>query len=256
MLGNLTPAGPRWWASGHSVAWVTSPGATPIGFAHRGGRGDWPENTLAAFGNALAAGASGLESDVWLTGDGVPVLDHDGVVRQGVRRRRFADLSSSELPASCPTLESLYTDLGNDFELSVDVKDPDAARPVVAVARAAGGDAVERLWLCSPDWQRAASWRSLHDGVHLVDSTRLKRIREGVERRAASLASAGVDALNMHWTDWTTGNAVLLHRFERLAFAWDCQHERILVRALAFGVDAVYCDHVGLMMRVLAVHAS
>jgi hypothetical protein len=41
----------------------------PIGFAHRGARADAPENTLEAFRLALDKGATGLESDVWLTAD-------------------------------------------------------------------------------------------------------------------------------------------------------------------------------------------
>ena len=52
----------------------------PIGFAHRGARAHAPENTLEAFRLALRLGATGLESDVWLTADGVAVLDHDGAV--------------------------------------------------------------------------------------------------------------------------------------------------------------------------------
>lgn len=228
----------------------------PIGFAHRGGRADAPDNTIQAFRRARSLGASGLESDVWLTADGIPVLDHDGVLRQGVRRRQLANVHRRELPVHLPTLEELYAECGTDFQLSLDVKDPAAAAAVVDVARAAGGDALDQLWLCSPDWRLAASWRALDADVHLVDSTRRNRIREGLERRAATLADAGIDALNMHWTDWTGGHVVLLHRFERFAFAWDCQHERVLVKTLAMGVDAVYSDHVGLMMATLALHAS
>ena len=36
-----------------------------------------PENTIEAFELALRLGASGLESDVWITADGVAVLDAD-----------------------------------------------------------------------------------------------------------------------------------------------------------------------------------
>jgi glycerophosphoryl diester phosphodiesterase len=46
-------------------------------FAHRGGAKLAPENTMAAFANGLALGADGLECDVHLSGDGVPVVIHD-----------------------------------------------------------------------------------------------------------------------------------------------------------------------------------
>jgi glycerophosphoryl diester phosphodiesterase len=70
----------------------------PIGFAHRGARADAPENTLEAFTLARRLGAPGLESDVWITADGEAVLDHDGVVRVGVRRRQIAELRRRDLP--------------------------------------------------------------------------------------------------------------------------------------------------------------
>ncbi len=45
--------------------------------AHRGGRGLWPENTLAAFDKALTLGVNTLELDVALTADDVLVVSHD-----------------------------------------------------------------------------------------------------------------------------------------------------------------------------------
>jgi glycerophosphoryl diester phosphodiesterase len=225
----------------------------PIAFAHRGARAHAPDNTLESFQLALRLGATGLESDVWLTADGVPVLDHDGVVRQGVRRRPIRDVTRARLPPSVPTLEQLYETCGAGFELSLDVLDA-AATP--AILRVAGEvpDAVGRLWLCHPDWHQVVEWRALSTDVRLVDSTRLRRIKEGPERRAADLADAGVDAINLHASDWTAGLTTLFHRFERLAFGWDAQQERVLAALLAMGVDAVYSDHVDRM--VAAVDAS
>jgi glycerophosphoryl diester phosphodiesterase len=46
-------------------------------FAHRGGAALAPENTLAAFEFGLRVGADGLELDVHLSADGVPVVVHD-----------------------------------------------------------------------------------------------------------------------------------------------------------------------------------
>lgn len=224
----------------------------PITFAHRGARAHAPENTLEAFTLALKLGANGLESDVWLTADGVAVLDHDGVVRSGLRRRPIGSVERSALPSWIPTLEELYATCGTDYELSLDVKDADAAAATVAVARAAGGDALGRLWLCHPDWEVVRTWRTLADDVRLVDSTRLKRIKGGAERRAADLADAGIDAVNLHHTDWNLGLATLFHRFERYCFGWDAQFERVIIALLRYGLDGVYSDHVDRMTDVLA----
>jgi glycerophosphoryl diester phosphodiesterase len=49
----------------------------PRVFAHRGGSALGPENTLAAFDRGMRAGADGLELDVHLSADGVPVVFHD-----------------------------------------------------------------------------------------------------------------------------------------------------------------------------------
>lgn len=46
-------------------------------FAHRGGAGLAPENTMAAFENGVALGSDGIECDVHLSRDGVPVVIHD-----------------------------------------------------------------------------------------------------------------------------------------------------------------------------------
>lgn len=225
----------------------------PIAFAHRGARAHAPENTLEAFRLALKLGATGLESDAWVTADGVAVLDHDGVTGGRLRRRPIAGVDRARLEPHVPSLEELYADCGTDFELSLDIKDVAALEPVMEAARAA--DAVGRLWLCHPDMKLVATWRALSDDVHLVDSTRLNRIREGPERRAASLASAGIDALNMHAGDWTGGLTTLFHRFERLCFGWDAQQDRVIRALLTMGIDAVYSDHVDRLVAAVADHS-
>jgi glycerophosphoryl diester phosphodiesterase len=224
----------------------------PIAFAHRGARAHAPENTLEAFALALRLGATGLESDVWLTADRVAVLDHDGRVGGRLRQRPITGIPRSGLPAHIPTLEDLYAACGAAFELSLDVRDPEAAGAIVAVARAAGPDAAGRLWLCDPEWERLVGWRAEWPDVHLVDSTRLRLMRQGPERRAAQLAQAGIDAVNLHHSDWTAGLTTLFHRFGRLAFGWDAQHQRVLRTLVGMGIDAVYSDHVDRMVEVLA----
>lgn len=46
-------------------------------FAHRGASNYAPENTMAAFELAVSQGAEGIETDVHLTKDNIPVIIHD-----------------------------------------------------------------------------------------------------------------------------------------------------------------------------------
>jgi glycerophosphoryl diester phosphodiesterase len=223
----------------------------PIGFAHRGARAHAPENTLEAFRLALRLGATGLESDVWLTSDGEAVLDHDGMFGSLLRMRRrtrIAEVARADLPSHIPTLAELYAECGSDFELSLDVKDPAAAARVIEVARACGDVAVGRLWLCHDDHDLMSTWRALDGRVRLVDSTRLARIKEGPERRAATLATLGIDAVNMHHADWTGGLTTLFHRFDRYAFGWDAQYAHVIDELVDMGIDGVFSDHTDVLM--------
>ena len=59
---------------------------TPLHVAHRGGAGLWPENTMAAFTRAIAAGADGIELDIHLTRDGKLVVHHDESLKPSIAR--------------------------------------------------------------------------------------------------------------------------------------------------------------------------
>jgi glycerophosphoryl diester phosphodiesterase len=222
-----------------------------IGFAHRGASADARENTLAAFRLALELGATGLESDVWLTADGVPVLDHDGLTPDGVA---IPSVERRALPEYVPTLAELYETCGSDFELSLDVMRPEVARAVVAVAREAGDPA--RLWLCHWNWRVVAGLRELDPDVRLVDSTRVQRMSTEPGERAERMVALGIDALNLHWSDWTEALADAFRAHGRTLLGWDAQDDRALARLLALGVDAVFSDHVPLMMRAIRAGRS
>jgi glycerophosphoryl diester phosphodiesterase len=217
-----------------------------IGFAHRGAAADAPENTLPAFALALELGATGLESDVWLTADRIAVLDHDG---RGPGGRPIHVCARAELAPHVPTLADLYTECGRDFELSLDVKDPDAAPAVVRVARRAGAEG--RLWLCHWSWRVVAPWRGLSESVRLVDSTRLAHMRTPPGARAERMVALDLDALNLHWSDWSPALAQTFRAAGRKLLAWDVQDESSLRAMLELGVDGVFSDHVARMMAVL-----
>ena len=64
---------------------------------HRGARGLFPENTVPAFLGALDAGATGLELDVHVAGDGVVVVCHDPWVDAAGTRVAVRSLPAHEL---------------------------------------------------------------------------------------------------------------------------------------------------------------
>jgi len=68
--------------------------------AHRGSSLAAPENTFAAFEQAVNDGADGIEFDVHLAKDGVPVVIHDDdLSRTGLRKGSVSEMTSSELSA-------------------------------------------------------------------------------------------------------------------------------------------------------------
>lgn len=225
-----------------------------ITFAHRGARLEEPENTIPAFRRARAAGVTGIETDVWLSADGEVVCVHDAVIGRGLRRRKVASSTTEELHAlGVPRLTDVYADLGISFEMSVDVKVAEAAEPLLAVARSFG--ALERLWLCSPDLELLVRLRD-EPNVKLVHSTRRRAIEVPLERHAHDLSNAGIDAMNLHHSEWTAGLVSLFHRFDVRAFAWDTQEVRHIRAALRKGVDAIYSDHPDRMVAVVGEWAA
>ncbi|WP_034410989.1 glycerophosphodiester phosphodiesterase family protein [Derxia gummosa] len=72
----------------------------PRVLAHRGGGSLAPENTLAALRAGQALGARGVEFDVMLSGDGVPLLMHDADLGRTVAGHgRVAELPAGALLA-------------------------------------------------------------------------------------------------------------------------------------------------------------
>jgi glycerophosphoryl diester phosphodiesterase len=102
---------------------ASTPSNVPLIIGHRGAAAVAPENTLISFERALKDGADGIEFDVRLTRDNVPVVVHDATLRRTAQRAEaVAQLSAKELDA---------VDVGTWFNQSFPLK----ARPEYANAR-------------------------------------------------------------------------------------------------------------------------
>jgi glycerophosphoryl diester phosphodiesterase len=105
--------------------------------AHRGGSGDWRENTLEAFAGVRAMGADGVELDARLSADGVVIVHHDAELESG---ERIGQLTCEQLPDWLPDLASVLKECEgmlvnveikldeSGFDESGQGKRPDAAR--------------------------------------------------------------------------------------------------------------------------------
>ena len=231
--------------------WLPSLLSEPILFAHRGASAYAPENTLDAFSLALKLGANGLESDIWATRDGVLVLDHDGVVKSRLRSKRIAEIDRLALPPHIPSLEQLLQHCGTQYQLSLDVKDPVVFETIERTVANIDESMLDRLWLCHPNCDLLISKRELTRKCKLVDSTRLVKIKEGPERRAATLSANGIEAFNMHYSDWNGGLVALFHRFNIVSFGWDMQHEAVIENGVRMGLDGVFSDWPDRMVEVI-----
>jgi len=141
----------------------------PLILGHRGASAVAPENTLAAFEAALSAGADGVELDVHLTADGVPVVIHNRRVDDTTEGRGYVnDLTLAEiqrLDAGCrfrgvgtfadqhiPTLEEVLVGFADRMVINIELKqqlrkDKDLVGTVASLVARLGVS--ERVWFSS-----------------------------------------------------------------------------------------------------------
>ena len=158
--------------------------------AHRGASGRAPENTLAAFREAIRLGADGLETDLQGTRDGAVVVIHDDLLdRTTDRRGRVTDLTLTEIRGAdagakfgpqfrgerVPTLEEVIAlvraEAGPGFRLNLEIKfgegregvPVDIEERVLAVLRGAGF--VERVWVQSFHHPSLAAMKALEPRI-------------------------------------------------------------------------------------------
>ena len=98
--------------------------------------------------------------------------------------------------------------------------------------------------------RKVALWRNFNSTLWLLNSTTLEHVKEGPERRIATLSEVGVDAFNMHFSEWNEALVSLCHRFKIRSFAWDAQEERQIKWLLSIGIDGIFSDHVERMTSV------
>ncbi len=130
----------------------------PFLWAHRGASSVAPENTMSAFAAAVACGADGLELDIHLSRDGIPVVIHDETLdRTTDGQGQVGDKTWPQLQMldagswfstdfageSIPALENVLESFGGQVRLNLEIKEFGAG---LAVSRTV--EALSRCRLC------------------------------------------------------------------------------------------------------------
>jgi glycerophosphoryl diester phosphodiesterase len=231
----------------------------PIAFAHRGGAGEVPENTMAAFEHAVGLGYRYLETDVHVTADGVLVAFHDNALdRVTDRRGRIAALPWSEVSQArvdghaIPLLEDV---LGTwpEARVNIDPKHDASVGPLVDVLERT--QAHERVCVAAFSDRRLARVRRLTGnrvctGTGPVEIARLRTARFGVPpgRLAAACAQVPVrwhvQVLDRRFID-------AAHRLGLPVHVWTIDDPVEMERLLDLGVDGIMTARPAVLKEVL-----
>jgi len=112
-------------------------GATVGVQAHRGGAGQWPENSREAYLGSVAAGYDSIETDIQFTSDGVAVMNHNDTLPSRctssgsaihamtlaqVAKVRCADLSGNKVVPVATFADLVAAVKGHDIGVTLDIK--------------------------------------------------------------------------------------------------------------------------------------
>jgi glycerophosphoryl diester phosphodiesterase len=240
--------------------------ARPLIIAHRGASAEAPENTLAAFRRALALGVDGIELDVQVTRDGVPVVFHDStLVRLTGRRGRIAEFTRRELrgfrvrggaiPALAEVLELTRDRCVVEVELK---RGTPVASVVESIRRARAGHAVilasfERKLVAEARLRAPHIPRMLiHGGGGRGRSTPRAR----VQRLTPVLAALGAAGISLdHRTIPSAKFVADLKCRGFCVWCWTVNHPRAILRLARWGADALLSDDPALVKSTLAARA-
>lgn len=214
--------------------------------AHRGASAGHPDNSLAAFEGAIAAGADAIEFDVRRTADDLLITFHDG----HVRRRPVSDLTRAQIGAMTGHVPPLLTEvvelargrIGLDVELKeagyVDrvlehLDDGASGLILTSFLDAVLAEVKER----APHVRTGLLVGTDRPGPHPV-RTRLSELSPVARAR-----DCGADAVGMHLLIASLGALERTHAAGLGAFVWTVNREDGLRRFLGDPrVEAVITD--------------
>ncbi len=188
-----------------------------------------------AVDQTIANGATGIETSVWTTADGVVVANRTGQQRKKFRKVAVSRMKFAELDSSSSEFDALLRAVGLG-SIHLLVGDEDSVDAAVKLARNANAE--EQLWLVSDDLALLTRWRT-RTSSKLVHSVRIRDLKQGPERFAADLKDRSLDGLEMFHTDWNGGLITMVHRFGLLGIATGAEQPREMANLIDSGIDVL-----------------
>lgn len=228
----------------------------PIPFAHRGGAGDWPENTMPAFEGAVALGYRYLETDVQATADGVLVAFHDDdLARTCGRPGRISSLGWPEVSTARVAGEEPIPLLADLFEafpdccINIDCKTDAGVEPLITAVRR--HNAFDRVCIGSFGHRRLTRIRKeLGSNVCTsmspleVAAWRAGRVVRGVPAAQVPVGQGPVQIVTRWMVD-------LAHRHGVQVHVWTIDEPEEMFRLLELGVDGLITDRPAVLKQVM-----
>jgi glycerophosphoryl diester phosphodiesterase len=232
-------------------------GPLPLVFAHRGGAALAPENTMAAFDNAVALGADGLELDVRLSRDGIVVVHHDATLeRTTTLTGPAAARTAAELRAAgVPTLADVLA-RHRDPRVIIELKENTAELARAAVGVISAADAVDRVCVGSFGLRALRAVRELAPGI--ATSAAREEVRWALYRSWCRWPVARVHYGGYQVPEFAGTTRVVSRRFVEDAHraglhvqVWTVNSEVDARRLLDWGVDALISDRPDIMVPLV-----
>ncbi len=238
--------------------------------AHRGGSHLAPENTLAAFRNALTLPIDALELDVHMSRDGHAVVIHDNTVDKRTNGKgNILDLDFVYLrslnaaayfpggwpePQQIPTLREVldlakgyvqvYIEIKSSKRDGVQGRYPHIAETVVDEVRSAG--MLDQVLIISFDWlilpQVKALEPALHTGALVSNDVWNPRAKHALQTLMEQVAALGCEWINMDDDLFTAEMPALLHERGFKLGLWTVNTAKAMLRFAAAGVDSFTSD--------------
>jgi glycerophosphoryl diester phosphodiesterase len=229
--------------------------AQPLIIAHRGASAEKPENTLAAFRRALALRVDGIELDVHITSDGVPVVFHDDKLKRltGVKGRvtacTWAELAKLRVRGTepIPRLVDVLRLTRQRAVVQIELKAGVAVAPVIAAVKAAR--AVGWVILASFD---APLVREAGELAPKIPRMLISESRRGPAAILRQLAGCG--ALGLSFNYRRIPSAAWVQYFQLRGYsvwAWTVNDSAAAERLAGWGIDALLGDDPALMRRTV-----